>query len=70
MTLFPNPTDLNTELHANLREESELEISIFDLLGKRMLYSINKYKKGALKQVLNIEHLLPGSYIIELKNKG
>ena len=69
VTLFPNPTDLNTELHANLREESELEISIFDLLGKRMLYSINKYKKGALKQVLNIEHLLPGSYIIELKTK-
>ena len=65
--LFPNPTDLRTELHAVLEKDSRIEISIFNLLGENVFKSVKNYQKGAVQQVLNIEHLPAGSYLIQLK---
>ena len=67
VNLFPNPTDLKTELHAILDKDSRLEISIFNLLGENVFSSVKNYQKGAIQQVLNIEHLPAGSYLIQLK---
>jgi hypothetical protein len=67
VNLFPNPTDHKTELHAVLDKDSRLEISIFNLLGENVFTSVKNYQKGAVQQILNIEHLPAGSYLIQLK---
>ncbi|MDG2165298.1 MAG: T9SS type A sorting domain-containing protein [Flavobacteriales bacterium] len=67
VTLFPNPTDHNTKLHATINEDTQLETSIFNLLGEKMFYAVKNVKKGTMQQVLNIEHLTAGSYILQLK---
>tara|TARA_X000000368_G_scaffold412241_1_gene398324 strand:- start:24 stop:1115 length:1092 start_codon:yes stop_codon:yes gene_type:complete len=67
VTLFPNPTDHSTELQATINEDTQLETSIFNLLGEKMFYAVKNVKKGTMQQVLNIEHLTAGSYILQLK---
>ena len=47
VTLFPNPTDHSTELHATINEDTKLEISIFNLLGEKMFYSDKNVKNNA-----------------------
>ena len=67
VSLFPNPTDHRTELQAKINEDTQLETSIFNLLGEKMFYAVKNIKKGIMQQVLNIEHLNAGSYILQLK---
>ena len=67
VSLFPNPTDHRTELQATIKEDAQLETSIFNLLGEKMFYAIKDVKKGTIQQVLHIEHLTAGSYILQLK---
>ena len=67
VTLFPNPTDRSTELQVTINEDTQLETSIFNLLGEKMFYAFKNVKKGTMQQVLNIEHLNAGSYILQLK---
>jgi len=67
VTLFPNPTDHSTELQATIIEDTQLETSIFNLLGEKMFYAVKNVKKGTMQQLLNIEHLTAGSYILQLK---
>lgn len=67
VTLFPNPTDHRTELQATIKEDAQLETSIFNLLGEKMFYAVKDVKKGTMQQVLHIEHLTAGSYILQLK---
>ena len=67
VNLFPNPTDLRTELHAVLQKDCQLALSIFNLLGESVFTSVKNYQKGAIQEVLNIEHLPAGSYVLQLK---
>ena len=69
VTLFPNPTDHSTELQATINEDTQLETSIFNLLGEKIFYAVKDVKKGTIQQVLHIEHLNAGSYILQLKTK-
>ena len=69
VSLFPNPTNQSTELLATINEDTQLETSIFNLLGEKMFYAVKNVKKGTMQQVLNIEHLTAGSYILQLKTK-
>ena len=70
VNVFPNPTNDKTELQATLTQEGELQISIFNLLGKEVFHSVKTYPKGPLEQVLDIEHLAAGSYLLHLKTKN
>ena len=67
VNLFPNPTDLRTELHAVLQKDSQLALSIFNLLGENVFTSVKNCQKGAIQEVLNIEYLPAGSYVLQLK---
>ena len=67
VNLFPNPTNNQTELQAVLTQEDKLEISIYNLIGKKVFKSVNTYQKGPIHQILEIEYLPAGSYIIQLE---
>ena len=69
VTLFPNPTNQSTELQAAINEDTQLETSIFNLLGEKMFYAVKNVKKGTMQQLLNFEHLTAGSYTVSLKTK-
>ena len=65
--LFPNPTGSQTELQAVLSQDDELKISIFNLIGKQVYHTSRGHQKGLIHQVLEIDYLPAGSYILQLE---
>lgn len=62
LNLYPNPVS-NGKVYITTKNDSEKEIIIFDLLGKKVLQTLLSSKE------LNISNLTPGVYIIKI-NEG
>lgn len=59
LSLYPNPVS-NGKVYISTKEDSEKEITIFDVLGKRVLQTQMSSKE------LNVSSLTPGVYIIKI----
>jgi adenylate kinase family enzyme len=57
--LYPNPVT-NGKVYVSTKNDSDKEIIIFDLLGKRVLQTLISSKE------LNVSSLNPGVYIIKI----
>jgi hypothetical protein len=62
LNLYPNPVS-NGKVYISTKNDSEKEIIIFDLLGKKVLQTLMSSKE------LNISNLNSGVYIIKI-NEG
>lgn len=62
LTVYPNPSSGSVKIHFNGSAESELDISIYDLLGKKLFESqINHLQRKSLE--VDIED--PGIYLLK-----
>jgi hypothetical protein len=59
LNLYPNPVS-NGKVYVSTKNDSNKEIIIFDLLGKRVLQTLISSKE------LNVSSLNPGVYIIKI----
>ena len=59
LSLYPNPVS-NGKVYISTKEDSEKEITIFDVLGKKVLQTQLSSKE------LNVSSLSPGVYIIKI----
>lgn len=68
LSLFPNPVNDVLNIKYNLKEESELEISLLDLNGRvvKREEKIN-VKPGKYEKKMDVSLLSPGSYLVSLK---
>ena len=66
VNFFPNPSKDFVEISSNQQLYGECDIKIYNMLGKMVLNET--YSNFGNKQILNLEHLQSGSYIIELEN--
>lgn len=68
--MYPNPvsSELTISLFANQTEE--VELSIFDLIGQKILSTNIDIRSGQNNIPLNISHLTQGSYLIELRSEN
>ena len=62
LNLYPNPVS-NGKVYISSKNDSDKEIIIFDVLGKKVLQTMISSKE------LNISNLSPGVYIIKI-NEG
>lgn len=63
LSLYPNPVSTG-RVYITSKKDSEKEIIIFDVLGKKVLQTIINTKE------LNIANLSPGVYIIKVIEEG
>jgi adenylate kinase family enzyme len=59
LSLYPNPVS-NGKVYISTKEDSEKEITIFDVLGKKVLQT------QLISRELNVSSLSPGVYIIKI----
>src|SRR5436190_23140136 len=60
LSLYPNPVN-SGKIYISSKTSSEKEITIFDVLGKKVLQAFISGKE------LNISSLTPGIYIIQIR---
>ena len=63
LNLYPNPVN-NGKVYISSKNDSDKEIIIFDVLGKKVLQTMISSKE------LNISNLSPGVYIIKIDEDG
>ncbi|PKB16332.1 T9SS type A sorting domain-containing protein [Flavobacterium sp. 5] len=63
LSLYPNPVATG-KVYITSKKDSEKEIIIFDVLGKKVLQTVISTKE------LNISNLSPGIYIIKITEEG
>jgi hypothetical protein len=63
LSLYPNPVSTG-KVYVTSKKDSEKEIIIFDVLGKKVLQTIINNKE------LNVSNLSPGVYIIKITEEG
>lgn len=59
LSMYPNPVS-NGRVYISTKNDSDKEVIIFDLLGKKVLQTMLSSKE------LNVSSLMPGVYIIKI----
>ena len=73
LSVYPNPFNSSTLINYKINEPADVEISITDMLGKKLVILSNKQNKG--KQTFELDaqrfQLAKGIYVIGIKtNRG
>ncbi len=65
--IFPNPFQSKVVISYTLKENSSVNLKIFDLRGKEIVSLLNEFQQpGKQKLIFNTRDLLPGTYFIVL----
>jgi len=65
---FPNPFNPTTTLRYNLAKDSEVTLTIYDMLGRKVRTLVNGFQKsGSYKVSFDATNLATGLYIYQLK---
>ena len=67
INFFPNPANNFIEISSDKLLDNDCLVSIYNMLGEVILQQ--KYDNFDKKQIIDINHLVTGSYVIELQNK-
>ena len=66
--IFPNPTDGEVMIQFKVDQESETEVAVSDLVGRKVMEVINtKMPAGEYKYVVNLTQLTDGFYLVSVK---
>lgn len=67
ISIFPNPTKNNATISYTLLNESNVEIAVYDIMGKRVSTVLNSVKsKGTHNTSISVDQLPKGAYIIKM----
>jgi PKD repeat protein len=67
--LFPNPTSSDITVKMNIQSEQEMEISINDVSGKRILTKNQSVNAGEQTVNLDVNDLIPGVYFLQIRSE-
>jgi hypothetical protein len=66
--VFPNPTDGEVTVQFRVEQESETEVLVSDVIGRKVMEIINtKMPSGEYKYVVNLTQLDNGFYLVSVK---
>ncbi|MDO9000704.1 MAG: T9SS type A sorting domain-containing protein [Bacteroidota bacterium] len=68
--IFPNPIKDNFTLSFNSKVETEVNITIINMFGKKVKSSLNKLSVGVSKTQINVPELSSGIYIVEITDSN
>tara|TARA_R110001592_G_scaffold150576_2_gene376606 strand:- start:290 stop:1555 length:1266 start_codon:yes stop_codon:yes gene_type:complete len=69
MSIYPNPTSGNVTLLLDYPSSDKLKINIFDLSGKAVYQDNIGLSTGVNQELLAINHLTSGIYLLSIKNE-
>jgi hypothetical protein len=68
IVVFPNPTDGEVMVQFKVEVESQTEVSVTDMVGRKMIEILNtKVPAGEYKYSVNLTHLSDGFYLMSVK---
>jgi len=66
--IFPNPTEGEIVVQFKVEQESQTEVSVTDMVGRKMIEILNtKIPEGEYKYNVNLTHLNNGLYLMSIK---
>ena len=65
--LYPNPAESSTILHLNLRQSSNINIEIFNILGQSVFQNKHTLSSGEQKIEMPMDNLPSGTYFAKIK---
>ena len=66
--IFPNPTEGEIVVQFKVDQESQTEVSVTDMVGRKMIEILNtKVPEGEYKYNVNLTHLDNGLYLMSIK---
>ena len=65
--VYPNPSDGNFNVEFSSKNTSDVDIILFDLLGRKIAQKTYKTKFNSFKENLNMNHISSGIYILQVK---
>ena len=68
IVVFPNPTEGEVVVQFKVEQESQTEVSVTDMVGRKMIEILNtKVPAGEYKYNVNLTHLDNGFYLMSIK---
>ena len=68
--LAPNPANSYFDIQFTTMSQQNVEVCVYDLLGKRMMQSNMTYGKGTHQKRVSCEGWIPGVYVAALKDNN
>lgn len=68
--LHPKPAKEYVDVFVNLPEKERVMVRVINSLGKTVVEKAEEFNSGRQSIRLNIHHLLPGTYIVEIKSNS
>jgi hypothetical protein len=65
--VYPNPSNGIFNLEFNSKNTSDVEINIYDMMGRSILTRIFKNKSTTFLESINIQNISSGVYILQVK---
>jgi subtilisin-like proprotein convertase family protein len=65
--VYPNPSNGIFNLEFNSKNTSDVEINVFDMMGRSILKRVFKNKPTNFKENINIQNISSGIYILQVK---
>ena len=66
--IYPNPSNGATNISFTKKESSKVELTLYDLLGRKILEKYYKDPHQYFKETIDLSHLSKGIYILRIKN--
>lgn len=70
LNIFPTPFTESIHLDLHVKKEGQLEIQIFDVLGKRVLSERKHLAEGFISNLIRLDHVPPGTYSVHVFFNG
>jgi hypothetical protein len=68
--LSPNPANSYFDIQFTTVNQQNVEVCVYDLLGKKMIHSNTAYGKGNHQKRISCEGWVPGVYVAALKDNN
>lgn len=65
--IYPNPSDGNFKVEFTSKDLGDIEIQIFDLLGRKIFKKVFKNNQLSFSENLNLEFISSGFYLLQVK---
>lgn len=69
LLVFPNPTNYSFTISFSSSEKQNIELCLYNTLGKEIYFSKEKITKGQFEKEINVQKWSDGIYFLQLKTK-